>query len=603
MVNYDLESNRDRLSEIAQSGGVAALYDEVYTIQDTIRETGMTYYTVNDADEVSFRGVVQTVRPDAAGNPNKILVPMDADDKLKGKELTPFDLLRLVHFVTKVTGDEKKANGRDAAKYAASLPIICEFKEETQAWKYSLTRGRDGRVESCIFNITQIMSNDPYFDDLIYNDWTNNYEWKGEKVEGYEIIEFLRYITEKYDVAKVTKNVIFDSLDYFKKTKHYDPLVDYLEECYKDYGTSGTEEMDHYMQEYMGCLDEPYTTEVGRLLLVGCVARAYKPGCKFDTMFILQSLKQGLGKSTLIAKLGAGFGTDNFSVDGFESKGNKELMREGAWLSEIPEMSGLNKVNENLLKSVLSLTEDRFRPAYGREVLTIKRRTVFVGTMNNPSNLFTDIKNRRFIVLRCDQVPQTKFSYDVDSLGEEEVRKLWGQAVALYKSGAYDKTGLVLSPESEQIAEAICESLVHHDQGLGQLDDFLRMPRPANWYDLSPSDRARRFVNFEANPEEKLGEYVERITIYEIATEMLGREMSELVGTNQRIVNQIEKELIRLDYKMDSSVVPIKGYGKAVKVYVRDTKKRHRKEKSEKVNKEAEKKFLQAIESEGEHMD
>src|SRR5699024_5595864 len=94
--------------------------------------------------------------------------------------------------------------------------------------------------------------------------------------------------------------------------------------------------------DYLGAEDNEYTRSVTRKTLVAAVARIFRPGIKFDYMLTLIG-KQGIGKSTIISKLGKDWFTDSFSFQMLD-KGNKAYEQlQGAWLVEAGELTGLRK--------------------------------------------------------------------------------------------------------------------------------------------------------------------------------------------------------------------------------------------------------------------
>ncbi len=67
--------------------------------------------------------------------------------------------------------------------------------------------------------------------------------------------------------------------------------------------------VERWLSEYLGADDTPLNQSIGRLVLVAAVRRVRQPGCKFDTILVLEG-PQGSGKSTAISLLA---GADNFS--------------------------------------------------------------------------------------------------------------------------------------------------------------------------------------------------------------------------------------------------------------------------------------------------
>jgi len=562
----------NELRNIAQNNGVEGLFNELYDVKEVIIKYDITHYHI-EKNDVYFGDEKLLMQKDLKGRPNRYLYASSEHDPMEGKTVTPFMLLSYIKCAN-VIGQATKQSRKKALALAKEDKLVEKYLG-AESWMSDLAKDGKDRIQSNAFNVMTVFKYDPYFKELRYNAWTHQYIWKGRPLKDSDIAEFVIYMGQNYDMFSLKQSVVYESVNYVENFRSYDPLLEYLEGCYRDYGATGTYEMDHLFQEFLGCEDSPYTVEVSRLMLCGAIGRAYNPGCKFDTMFLIQGARQGQGKSTLIKKLGAGFGREDISIKDFESKTIAEKMRGGAWLCEIPEMDGLSGLNENTLKAMLSKSEDYFRPAYARNMVLIPRRTVFVGTVNDTDDLFTDVKNRRFVVIQCDEERQTKYSFDDKDMSTEYVRKLWGQAMALYRSGVYNKNGLVLSDSAADVAGDICESLVKHDLALSQLVDFLRMPRANGWDELQPYEKAKLFRGYINNTNEVPGEFVSEISLPEIIVEMLGKEISAGVG-DDRMVIQIKKELTRLGYHK-GHVKVIKGYGKSVQMFVRIPPKEHKK--------------------------
>lgn len=562
----------DELTSLGQDekDGVERLFNEIFDIKQTIELAKIDYYQIKK-DGVYYKDTKLELQPDFKGRPDKHLkADKESGDPLGGLVLTPFKLLSLVKFANKVAQKQGNRAYKRAVAFAKDLPQISKYLGG-DSWISELSTNKEGGFQSNVFNVMLIFKFDPYFKELRYNAWTNKIIWRNRPIQDSDVADFIIYLGRAYGLYALKASAVNEALTYVEHFRSFDPLLEYLEGCYHDYGATGTYEMDHIFQDFLGCDDTPYTTEVSRLMLCGAIGRAFVPGCKFDTMFLIQGARQGQGKSTLIKKLGAGFGREDISIRDFETKAIAEKMRGGAWLCEIPEMDGLSGLNENTLKAMLSKSEDYFRPAYARNMVEIPRRTVFVGTVNDTDDLFTDVKNRRFIVIQCNEAQQKKFSFEESDLSEEDVRKIWGQAMALYRSGAYDKHGLVLTEASAQVASDICESLVKHDLALSQLTDFLRMPRQANWSTMPSADKQKCFRTYINNANEAPGEFVHEISLPEIMQEMLDKPITSGIG-DDRIVIQIKKELTRLGYHK-GGMKSIPGYGKSVQMFVRNGEK------------------------------
>ena len=103
---------------------------------------------------------------------------------------------------------------------------------------------------------------------------------------------------------------------------------------------------------------------VGPKFLIGAVARAQKPGCKFDNMLILEG-PQGIRKSTCLSVL---FG-NNYFTDEIADFGSKDaaMQLQGVWCVEIAELSTFGRAAAERAKEFVSRRVDRIRPPYAQQ--------------------------------------------------------------------------------------------------------------------------------------------------------------------------------------------------------------------------------------------
>ena len=157
--------------------------------------------------------------------------------------------------------------------------------------------------------------------------------------------------------------------------------------------------------------------------LVACVARAMQPGCKVDTLLILEG-PQGIGKSTALATLAGREYFSDAAID-FGSKDACQVIQ-GAWIFELAELGALLRQNESVVKAFLTRAVDRFRPPYARAVENVPRSVVFAGTVNHGGYLTDTTGNRRFWTVRCEG------PIDIPGLAAAK-EQLWAEAVHLYR--------------------------------------------------------------------------------------------------------------------------------------------------------------------------
>ena len=203
----------------------------------------------------------------------------------------------------------------------------------------------------------------------------------------------------------------------------YHPVRDYLNELKWD----GVKRVDSWLSTYLGVAATPYSSAVGRLLLVAAARRARAPGAKFDEMVILESPEQGLDKSSALRVLAV---RDEWFSDSFHLGMDEDKVIEalaGKWIIEVGELKGMKGAAVEALKQFLSKQTDRARLAWGKFVSEPGRSVVFVGTTNADVYLRDTTGNRRFWPIRIGTIDLAKLLADRD--------QLWAEAAALEVAG------------------------------------------------------------------------------------------------------------------------------------------------------------------------
>lgn len=196
------------------------------------------------------------------------------------------------------------------------------------------------------------------------------------------------------------------------------PVRDWLRSLQWD----GQERLDTWMIDCLGAPDSDYVRAVGSKFMLGAIARIMRPGCKVDTVPVLEGM-QGIGKSTAIRDL---VGEQWFIEFGGElnSRGVEQLRRK--WVGELSELDSLARAELSKVKAFLTTRTDRYRPAYARTACDFPRQFVFVGTVNHDRYL-KDETNRRFWPVPCGVVDLRRVR------GERE--QLWAEARLRYVAG------------------------------------------------------------------------------------------------------------------------------------------------------------------------
>ena len=522
-----------------EKGGLVGAFCRAYSIEEAIAEFVPAYVPSEDGRYTYTEG---STASGVVTYDGKFSYSHHATDPASMQLCNAWDLVRL-HLFSGLDADEapgtpaaslpsyKAMSEKAAADERVKAQIVADriaeagvdFSEPSDApapaedWKSKLKITEKGGISSCIENVVVILNGDPSLAGCVgYNEMTHqivavrSLPWRkvsGESPWADADDADLRYYLERvYGLSG--KDKIFDGLNVVAMSRKFHPVRDYLEGCAWD----GVPRVDRLLVDYLGAEDTPYTRAVTRKALVAAVARIFRPGVKFDYMLTLRG-RQGLGKSTIFAKLGGPWFSDSFST--MQGKEAYEQVQ-GVWLMEIGELAGMRKAEAETIKLYISKQVDRFRPAYGRRLQEFPRQCIFIGTTNEEQFLRDTTGNRRFWVVDTPNEPTLDIWSD---LTPEAVRLIWAEAVALYKKGE----PLFLPANLEAVARSVQEAYEEENPKAGIVAQYLERLLPATW---SSMDLYARRMWLEGSEQGT----VERSTVctLEIWAEALGQSPDKM---------------------------------------------------------------------------
>ena len=209
--------------------------------------------------------------------------------------------------------------------------------------------------------------------------------------------------------------------------RRFNPLREYLQQLPE---WDNVPRVDTLLVDYLGAKDSAYTRAVTRKTLIGAVQRVLQPGCKFDTVLVLDG-KPGIGKSTLLRKLGGKWFSDSLSLADTRDKTAAEKLQ-GVWIMEIGEMQGTRKADVDVMKGFISRQVDEYRAAYGRVVERHPRTAIICGTTNSTGGFLRDTTgNRRFWPVTVNGGGPLS----VWEMTEETRAQIWAEAMVYVAEG------------------------------------------------------------------------------------------------------------------------------------------------------------------------
>ena len=298
--------------------------------------------------------------------------------------------------------------------------IVRDMRYPAGAWSDSdgcATSEPTKAPKRCLSNVVLPLMNDPSY-GIRGNDFTGQVEVAGAAVTDAAESEIALALEAVYNLT-VPTSLVSEGLRLVASQVRYHPVQDYLHALRWD----GVPRIDDWLQVYLGASQVP--RGVSARFLLGCVRRILEPGCKMDTTLILVG-EQGVGKSSAMRALMPDVAWFSDTPIDLRSK-DAYLAMQGVWVYEISELSAWRARDAESIKAFLSAQVDRFRPPYGRNMVTLPRQSVFVGTTNEAEFLDDPTGSRRFWPVRVGDC-------DLESL-EHDRDQLWAEATVRVKRG------------------------------------------------------------------------------------------------------------------------------------------------------------------------
>jgi predicted P-loop ATPase len=204
----------------------------------------------------------------------------------------------------------------------------------------------------------------------------------------------------------------------------FDPVCDLINKAEGEW--DGVERLARMAVDYFNCEDTTVNRAFIRKAMIAMVARARDPGCKFDTIVVLES-KEGFNKSTAWRVLA---GDENFSDESIIGKAGREVQEQLAevWIHENADLAGMKKAEVETIKAYASRMTDIARPAFAHYVVKQRRHSIEVGTTNSIEYLQSQTGNRRFWPL------EVITAIDIDKLRRDRLQ-LIGEAAKYQSAG------------------------------------------------------------------------------------------------------------------------------------------------------------------------
>lgn len=325
-----------------------------------------------------------------------------------------------------------------------AIPLVRDLEDVRGTWLDGLSwtgRAKKGdeplyRPASTTANVTQILNHDVRWLDCLAYDafaedvikaldppWHEDQQGKDPLRGPWSDIDTTRLEVwlDKAFGMKVGQKSICAAVAMVAKQRTVHPVRDYLERLEWD----GKERIGTFLKYLFGAPDSPYIRAIGRAWLISAVARVMQPGCKVDTMLILEG-PQGIRKSSALRALtsDAWFVELSSAIDPRETA---QLLR-GKWIGELPELAAFKRTRDSeTIKSFLSRQFDTYRAPYAFRSQDFPRQSVLAGSTNEERYVKDPTGARRLWPVPCSVINVRHVEIERD--------QLWAEATLAFKRG------------------------------------------------------------------------------------------------------------------------------------------------------------------------
>lgn len=304
-------------------------------------------------------------------------------------------------------------------------PDACGIPLEDR-WKFELIQERNDKTGKTttpcrVHNLILILENAPEWRGRVQFDEFRQWITKdGQEFIDADEIELKAWLEKTWIDGEVKTPTVREAILAVAYRHAHHPPREKLNALVWD----GEERIPTFFTDFCGTPFSAYSVAVAQSFFVSAVARILQPGCKVDTMVVLEG-EQGIGKSRLIQAL---FGS-LWHCDITQAPNNLDFYQNlrGKWIGEFSDLGALGKVDQNVIKQALTITHDTYRASYGRNSRSYPRQYIFVGNTNKSEYLADETGARRYLPIVCNAI-------NVE--GVLPIRgQLWAEAVHRYRAG------------------------------------------------------------------------------------------------------------------------------------------------------------------------
>lgn len=376
------------------------------------------FTTLIEPDTLSEMLAASTDKPESVGAPAASSTPDQANNTGSDDAGSQSSPAGEAVDDTPGPGSPTAGSGVDVITEAEQGP----YNRSMAVHAFQLDANDNGAPHATVLNIVRVLRAHPQFRQQIwYDEFLGRVMtiWRSDQVREWADIDDINLqisLQEILGMSKLGKNTVADAVMAIAYADTRNEARAYIEGITWD----GVPRLDSFLVDCFGTDDTAYTRGAGANFWISMVARVIRPGCKVDTMLVLEGV-QGKGKSKALNIIGG-----QWFAEANQSPSDKDFYMNlsGKMLIEIGEMDAFSRSEVTKVKQVITCQVDRYRAPYDKRAADHPRRCVFAGTTNRDDWNKDETGARRFWPVICRSIDHDRLARDRDQYFAEAAARL-----------------------------------------------------------------------------------------------------------------------------------------------------------------------------------
>jgi virulence-associated protein E len=347
--------------------------------------------------------------------------------------------------------ERKRGNGADGAALQSAL-ILSE----------------KGAIKACDHNAKELMVGAAQFDGLHFDEFLCRVLIGERDWTDHDDRDTLCWLQSTHRVPGFTLGQTRTAVMALAYARRRDALFEFVMGLPK---WDGTPRINMAFTDAWGASDNALTRAAAQNFLVALIARAKRPGCQVDTLWVFEG-PQGTYKSRAMRAVGGPFHAEISAP-----VGSADFYREmrGLWVAEMSELDSLRGKEASTIKRILSSPADRYVEKYEKHAVAYPRRAVAVATTNEAMYWQDSTGARRLVPVKVGEIHL--------QLIEENREQWFAEARHLFDAGAtwWDFPSEIAEAQEDRQQVDPWEDILRSAMATGRHDGMGPTQWPTGW--------------------------------------------------------------------------------------------------------------------------